>query len=108
MSEYCIVMTTVAGNDDASQIIDAVLKDKLAACVQTTNIGSHYTWKGGLCHEQEILILLKTSWEAYDSLESKLKELHPYETPEIIAVDIERGFSGYLSWMEETIKKSLH
>ena len=104
MNKYCIVLTTLGTKDEARRMIDRILEDKLAACIQTMNIGSHYTWKGDICHDQEILVLFKTSWSLYDVLESKIKELHPYDTPEIIAIDIEKGFKGYLDWIDEVTK----
>lgn len=104
MKEYCVALTTLGNEEDAQKIINAVLESKLAACIQTTNIGSHYTWNGEVCHDQEVLVLFKTSWALYDALESKIKELHPYETPEIIAVDIKKGFKGYLDWIDEVTK----
>lgn len=104
MSKYCVVLTTVGNSDDANKIINSVLNSKLAACIQTTNIGSHYIWKSEVCHDQEILILFKTSWELYDNLESRIKELHPYDTPEILALDIERGVQEYFDWIDEVTK----
>ena len=103
MSKYCIVMTTVASTDDASTLTIPILETKLAACVQTLDIGSHYTWKGEICHEKEVLILFKTTWELYDRLEAKIKEIHPYEVPEIIAVDVERGSKDYLNWIDDVV-----
>ena len=99
MSKYCVVLTTLGNEEEAMKIIDAVLSSKLAACMQTIKIGSHYTWNGEVCHDKEVLVLLKTTWVLYDRLESKIKELHPYDTPEIIAIDIEKGYQGYLDWI---------
>lgn len=101
MSKYCVVLTTVGNVDDANKIINSVLNTKLAACIQTINIGSHYIWKSEVCHDQEVLILFKTSWSLYDDLESRIKELHPYDTPEILALDIERGVQEYFDWIDE-------
>ncbi len=104
MNKYCVVLTTVGNEEDARKIIDSVLSEKLAACMQTINIGSHYTWDGKVCHDQEVLVLFKTFWALYDELESKINEIHPYDTPEIIAIDIEKGFRGYLDWIDEVTK----
>ena len=101
MSKYCIVLTTVNNIDEAQKIINKVLELKLAACIQTVNIGSHYTWKENICHDDEVLILFKTSWHLYDTLEIKIKEIHPYEIPEIIAIDIMKGYKGYLDWIND-------
>lgn len=104
MKKYCVVLTTFANETDATKVINAVLENKMAACAQVININSHYTWKGKVCHELEVLVLFKTQWELYDLLESKIKEMHPYETPEIIAVDIKKGLPDYLNWIVEVTK----
>lgn len=101
MNKYCVVLATFANNDEAKKIIDAVLENKLAACIQTLNIGSNYVWKGKTCHEQEVLALFKTSWGLYNKLEAKIKELHSYEVPEIIAIDIKDGLKSYFDWIDQ-------
>lgn len=105
MSEYCVVLTTVGSEKEAKELIETVLREKLAACLQTVEIGSHYTWKGEVCHDREVLILFKTRWDLYDALERKLCEVHSYETPEIIAIDIERGSKAYLDWIDEVTER---
>ena len=104
MNKYCIVLTTFANETDANNVINTLLENKIIACAQVINIKSHYTWKGKVCHEPEVLVLFKTQWELYDLLESKIKEMHPYEIPEIIAVDIEKGLPDYLNWIIEVTK----
>ncbi len=105
MNKYCIVLTTFANETDATKAINTILENKIAACAQVIHINSHYTWKGNVCHEPEVLVLFKTTWNLYDELESKIKDLHSYETPEIIGVDIEKGLPGYLHWIDEVTKK---
>lgn len=105
MSEYGIVLTTFANEQQAKPVIDEILECKLAACVQEIKIKSHYVWKGELCHEDEVLVLLKTRKELYPELEKKLKEIHPYETPEILLVDVELGSLAYLKWLDEQTRK---
>ena len=104
MSKYCIAITTLGNEEDAQNLINLVLDCELAACMQTLNIGSHYTWEGEVCHDKEVLVMFKTTWYLYDELEKTIKKHHPYETPEIIAIDIERGFQGYLDWIDEVTK----
>ena len=106
MEKYCIVSTTFSNEADATKIINAVLENKIVACAQVININSHYTWKGKVCHEPEVLVLFKTQLKLYNLLESKIKEMHPYEIPEIIAMDIERGLPDYLKWIAEVTQKS--
>lgn len=105
MKKYCIVFTTFPNETDANKIIDYVLENKMVACAQTLNINSHYIWKNEICHGGEILVLFKTSWDLYNALESKIKEMHPYEVPEIIAVDIEKGLNSYTKWIDEVTTK---
>jgi len=101
MNTHCIVMTTFANAEQAQPIIDAALSDKLAACVQVIDISSHYFWGGNVCHDSEVLVLFKTTRAKYDALEQKIRELHPYDLPEVVAVNIGRGFSGYLKWIDK-------
>ena len=105
MSEYGIVLTTFANEQQAKPVIDEILECKLAACVQEIKIKSHYVWKGELCREDEVLVLLKTRKELYPELEKKLKEIHPYETPEILLVDVELGSLAYLKWLDVQTRK---
>ena len=60
--------------------------------------------KGEVCNDNEILILFKTTWNLYDDLEAKIKEIHSYDTLEIIAVDIKKGYKGYLDWVKEVTR----
>jgi len=101
MGKYGIALTTFENEQQAKPVIDEILSSKLAACVQEIRIKSHYTWKGELCHEDEVLVLLKTRKELYPELEKKLLKIHPYETPEILFVDVEKGSAAYLAWIDE-------
>lgn len=104
MNKYCIVMTTFASESDAMAVITAALENKLVACAQEMNIHSHYTWQGKVCHEPEIMVMFKTTWDLYGELESKIKALHPYDVPEIIAFDIKMGLESYLTWIDTVTK----
>ncbi|HOQ08098.1 MAG TPA: divalent-cation tolerance protein CutA [Clostridiales bacterium] len=101
MSQYGIVLTTFTNEQQAKPVIEEILRCRLAACVQEIGIKSHYTWKGELCHEDEVLVLFKTRKELYPELEKKLLGIHPYETPEILLVDAEKGSAAYLAWIDE-------
>lgn len=101
MGKYGIVLTTFENEQQAKPVIDEILKCKLAACVQEIKIKSHYVWKGELYHEDEDLVLFKTRKELYLELEKNLLEIHPYDTPEILFVDIEKGSAAYLAWIDE-------
>ena len=104
-TNYCIVLTTFGNSDDAKKTIDDVLEQKLAACVQTFDIKSHYFWNGEICHDPEVMVLFKTKWDLYHTLEARIKDSHPYDTPEVIAVNIENGSKQYLSWIDEVTQQ---
>jgi periplasmic divalent cation tolerance protein len=81
-----------------------VLQARLAACVQVQAITSYYWWDGKINDDAEQLLLFKTTKEKYSALEQAIVKAHPYDTPEILQVPVEAGYSKYLAWMErETV-----
>ena len=101
MSEYSLVITTAANREEAAAIASALLEQKLVACVQLQTIESLYTWKGEVANEPEVLMFIKTSHKHYDEVETTIKKVHSYETPEVIEISIERGSKEYLDWIDE-------
>lgn len=101
-----IVFTTVSGDDKAAELAGKIVREKLAACVQVVPIASHYFWDGEVRSEPEQLLLIKTFREKYDELERFIEQNHPYEVPEIIAVDAERVSDVYLRWMADYLRLS--
>ena len=100
-----LVLSTFPDADTARQIGTALVQKQLAACVNITpGIESIFSYKGKLDYEPEILALIKTSAEAYPALEAALIELHPYDNPEVIALDIAQGSEAYLKWIENTTR----
>lgn len=103
----CIVLTTFPDRRRANRMAEALLKEHLAACVQTWPIRSSYRWRGKICREPEVLMLIKTQRRLYSKVEQFLKAAHPYETPEIIQLGIETGWSGYLHWLAGETESAL-
>ena len=101
MSEYCICTTTFASVDQARPIIQRIVEERLAACAQTTDVASTYLWKGELEEVTEVLVSFKTRVARYGALEARIRELHPYETPEILQVSVTGGLDAYLTWIDE-------
>jgi len=100
MKSYIQVTTTTETKEDAQKIARYLVEQKLAACVQITGqIESTYRWKGKVENAQEWLCLIKTREDLFDKVETAIKKLHPYETPEIIAVPIVKGNKEYLNWL---------
>lgn len=98
------VQTTTETEADARRLGGTLVRERLAACAQIVGpIHSTYWWKGELTEAREWLCLLKTTAEAYPALEARLRELHPYEEPEIVAVPLEAGSAGYLEWVRDSV-----
>jgi periplasmic divalent cation tolerance protein len=104
MKSYIQVTTTTETKEQAQKIAQHLVTEKLAACVQILGpINSIYRWKGKVENTQEWLCLIKTQDDLYNKVEAAIKSLHPYETPEIIAVPIIKGSKEYLSWLEDEL-----
>lgn len=101
--DHCLVLSTCpAEGETAASLANALVEERLAACVNLLpGLVSVYSWQGALESSRETLLLIKTERAAYPRLEARLRELHPYELPEIIAVDIERGLPDYLKWISQ-------
>ena len=101
---YIQVFTTTDKREDAERMAKAIVERRLAGCVQILGpIRSTYWWKGKLETTEEWLLLMKSSKDLYERLEGAIKELHPYEVPEIIAMPIVAGSEDYLGWLRGEI-----
>jgi len=100
-----LVLTNLPDRAAAERLADLVIATHLAACVNIlAPCRSVYRWKGVVQHDEEHPMLIKTTTERYPALEKALREGHPYELPEIIAVPIERGLPAYLEWVAAETK----
>jgi periplasmic divalent cation tolerance protein len=106
MSDVLVVMTNAPDMDVARKIAADLLEKKLAACVNiVSGCESHYVWKGKLEQASEVQLQIKTTVSRYAEIESSIRALHPYDVPEIIAFQVNRGSHEYLAWVaEETWK----
>jgi periplasmic divalent cation tolerance protein len=94
-----VALTTIGNADAAQTLADALVGEQLVACCNVMEVRSTYTWKGALCRDPEFMIVMKTRRELLERLTARLRELHPYECPELIAMPLEAGFAGYLAWL---------
>jgi periplasmic divalent cation tolerance protein len=95
-----LVLTNLPDRAAAERLADALIEQRLAACVNLlAPCRSVYRWKGALQRDEEHPMLIKTTSERYPALEAAIRAGHPYELPEIIAVPIERGLQAYLDWV---------
>lgn len=99
------VRTTFPDLEKATEVARQLIADRLAACAQLLpGMTSIYRWEGMLRHDSEVLCLLKTDAARWTDLRDRLTELHPYETPEIIAVPIGQGCFKYVTWVREQVQ----
>ena len=100
MQAPILVLTTFPDIDTAQRLAQAMVKAKLAACVNIIpGSQSIYCWKGEICNEKEYLAIIKTTDDCYQKLELYIQEQHPYELPEIISTPINKGSEEYLAWL---------
>ena len=97
-----LVITNCPDEAVANAIALALVEAKLAACVNILpRVQSIYRWQGQVESASEIALFIKSTAAAYPALEAQIRALHPYEVPEIIALDIAQGLPAYLNWLAE-------
>ena len=103
MAEFLLVLTTCPDEATATHIARALLESGLAACITRQPVRSLYRWQGRIEDEPEVLLLIKTLSHRFADLEMRLKSLHPYDVPEIIALPIAAGSAAYLAWLSAEV-----
>lgn len=104
MSEHCLVLSTVASAEDGERLAHALVERRVAACVNVLpGVTSFYRWEGKVQKDEERLLLIKTRADRFEDLRAALVDLHPYEVPEVIALDVARGHGPYLSWLDASV-----
>jgi periplasmic divalent cation tolerance protein len=104
-ADALVVLTTLEKQEDGERLARLLVEGELAACVQIPPpMISIYRWQGVVERASEVLLLIKTTRAAYPRLETVIKENHPYQTPEIIALPVEAGLAEYLNWLAVSVK----
>ena len=102
MSNARIVMTTAGSQQEARKIAHALIERRLAACVNIIpQIESVYRWQAKIETATKWLLLIKTQAEAFERLRAAVKELHSYDLPECVMLDVAAGSQEYLAWIAE-------
>jgi len=97
-----VCFCTCPNPEIAQRIADALVEDRLAACVNVVpGVRSIYRWKGAIECSDEVLLLVKTVAAQLDAVSARIATLHPHELPEVIAVEASGGLSAYLDWVAE-------
>ena len=103
-SEHVLILITVGSLEEAYKIAQALVEGMLAACVNVVpSITSVYRWQDEVQHDSEVLLIVKSRRDVFEHLTRCVKELHSYETPEIIALPIVTGDADYLRWLDSSV-----
>jgi periplasmic divalent cation tolerance protein len=99
-SPLIVILVTASSNDEAERLAQALVGEGLAACVNILGgVRSIYTWEGKTERADEHLLVIKTRGERFAAVEKRVRELHSYATPEVIALPIVGGSQAYLNWL---------
>ncbi|EFU70798.1 MULTISPECIES: divalent-cation tolerance protein CutA [Arcobacteraceae] len=96
-----IIQTTCSSEEEAQNIAKILIEEKFAACVQLSQIKSFYNWDNQFCSDKETLLNIKTRKKHFKKIKSKIKELHSYDVPEIIQLDISKSSKKYLKFIKD-------
>jgi len=97
-----VCFCTCPDADTAQRIADVLVGERLAACVSVLpGLRSVYRWQGAVERADEVLLLVKTGADRLDALTARVTALHPYELPELVAVEVAGGLAAYLDWVSE-------
>ena len=103
-TDIVIVFTTLGGDADATVLARTLVDERLAACVNVLPaMASIYRWKGAVEQDREQLLLIKTTSARLERLQTRLRELHPYEVPEFLVVPAVGGSDAYLDWVRDSV-----
>jgi uncharacterized protein involved in tolerance to divalent cations/ADP-ribose pyrophosphatase YjhB (NUDIX family) len=104
MQEFIVVYVTAGSAEEADRLARSLVDERLAACVnRIKSVQSVYRWQGKVEESEEELLIIKTSRDRFAALEKRVRELHSYSVPEVIALPIIEGSSGYLKWLKEQV-----
>jgi periplasmic divalent cation tolerance protein len=104
MTDALIVFSTFATEEDAARITRTLVEERLIACASLLpGARSIYRWQGTVADEREVLAMMKTRKQDWPALMARLHELHPYDTPECVAVRIASGAPRYMEWLESQL-----
>lgn len=97
------MLTTLAADADAAALARTLVEERLAACVNVLPVmASTYRWKDGIEHDREQQIVMKTVAHRLPDLEARLRQLHPYEIPELLVLQV-TGSEPYLAWLRDSV-----
>lgn len=102
-NDYGVVLVTASNVSEAETIAKTLVEEQLVACVNFYPITSVYRWQGKICQDSEYQLIIKTDLRLFDRLEKRIKELHSYDVPEIIALPMIKSSQLYIDWMQKNL-----
>jgi periplasmic divalent cation tolerance protein len=106
MEKYVVILVTCGNKKEAENIANQLLNEKLIACANIVGpVSSHFHWKGKVESAEEFLALMKTRANLFDAVAERVRAMHSYEVPEVLALPVVDGSSEYLDWMRSNLKK---
>ena len=102
-TSFLLLLSTCGTAEEARKIARTLVDERLAACVNITKIHSIYQWKDQIEEREEQLLIIKTRSSIYEKAENRIRALHSYELPEIIALKVEKGYAPYLDWIARNV-----
>ena len=106
MTDLRMVYVTAPDSMTAAELVRQLLEENLVACGNILDgVRSLYRWKGEICDDSEVLVVLKTVETVVERLTQRVVELHPYDCPEVLAVAVSEGHQDYISWVREQVGK---
>lgn len=104
VSQTYLILCTCPDEDTARTLANHLVAEKLAACINILpGIHSVYSWQQEIRVDSEVLLIIKTTLEKYNTLQDAILAYHPYEIPEIIALPITKGHTNYLQWLSDSV-----
>lgn len=99
----CVILTTTNDQQVVDKITTTLLEENLAACIQVDNIVSYFKWEGKISSVLEYRLVIKAKSDNYNTIEKVITDIHNYDLPQIIKLDIQDGLSSYLNWVAQSI-----
>jgi len=100
---FILVYTTAGSRKEAVKIAQALIKEKLVACVNYFPIHSTYRWKGKIVSEREYALFCKTTKKNFSRVKHAIKRIHSYEIPAVVSIPLENGLADYLRWIAKSV-----
>ncbi|MEK0451583.1 MAG: hypothetical protein RL088_3851 [Verrucomicrobiota bacterium] len=106
MSDAVVLVSTFPDRTAARTAVRTLVEERLVACGNILpGVESIYRWQGAIETAEEVMVIFKTTTESAEAAQARLRELHPYEVPEILHLPVDGGWQPYLDWVSEQVTR---